>query len=110
MGRPVERIITAVLGLGNLTEFRTDLFHGLFAWQRAGTGPGRLVPHKDAPRAVPDPATGRPLKVASVELSDRAVCPACAQLGAGGYVSFVSDLRLAFACPSCRKLVWIAGA
>jgi hypothetical protein len=31
-------------------------------------------------------------------------------LGGGGYVSFVSDLRLAFACPSCRTLVWIAGA
>jgi hypothetical protein len=38
------------------------------------------------------------------------VCPACTQLGAGGYVSFVADLRMAFACPSCRKLVWIAGA
>ena len=94
----------------NLTEFRTDLFHGLFVWQRAGAEPGRLARHSNAPNAVPDPATGRPLKVASVEISDRAVCPACAQLGAGGYVSFVSDLRLAFACPSCRTLVWIAGA
>ena len=93
-----------------MTECRTDLFHGLFVWQRADTGPGRLVHHKDAPSVVPDPATGRLLKVASVELSDRAVCPACTQLGVGGYVSFVSDLRLAFPCPSCRKLVWIAGA
>jgi hypothetical protein len=48
--------------------------------------------------------------VASVEVSDRTVCPACTQLGAGGYVSFVGDLRLAFACPSCLKLIWIAGA
>ena len=94
----------------NLTEFRTDLFHGLFVWQRAGSEPGRLARHSNAPNAVPDPATGRLLKVASVEISDRAVCPACTQLGAGGYVSFVSDLRLAFACPSCRRLVWIAGA
>jgi hypothetical protein len=94
----------------NLTEFRTDLFHGLFVWQRAGSEPGRLARHSNAPTAVPDPATGRLLKVASVEISDRAVCPACTQLGAGGYVSFESDLRLAFACPSCRTLVWIAGA
>ena len=67
-------------------------------------------PARPDPSAIPDPQTGRPLRVASVELSDRGVCPACTQLGAGGYVTFVSDLRLAFACPSCRKLVWIAGA
>jgi hypothetical protein len=93
-----------------VTDFRTDLFHGLFVWHRGDEGAGTLARHSDAPRVVPDPHTGRPLKVASVELSDRAVCPACTQLGVGGYVSFESDLRLAFACPSCRKLVWIAGA
>ena len=88
---------------------RTDLFHGLFElWPAPGRG--RLASNAAAPRAIPDPQTGRPLKVASVELSERGVCPACTQLGAGGYVSFVSDLRLAFACPSCKKLVWIAGA
>jgi len=48
--------------------------------------------------------------VETVEISERAVCPACTQFGGGGYVSFEADLRLAFACPSCRKLVWIAGA
>jgi hypothetical protein len=89
---------------------RTDLFHGLFELRtHAHEGP-RLASSAAAPRSIPDPHTGRPLKVASVELSDRTVCPSCAQLGAGGYVSFVSDLRLAFACPSCRKLVWVAGA
>ncbi len=93
-----------------VTDFRTDLFHGLFVWHRGEEGVGMLARRSDAPRAVPDPHTGRPLKVATVELSDRAVCPACTQLGAGGYVSFESDLRLAFACPNCRKLVWIAGA
>jgi hypothetical protein len=62
------------------------------------------------PQTIPDPATGHPLKVASVEVVERSVCPACTQLGAGTYVSFVSDLRLAFACPSCRQVVWIAGA
>ena len=97
---------------------RTDLFHGLFELLPARSdvdGPHaksrpRLGSNAAAPRAIPDPQTGRPLKVASLELSERGVCPACTQLGAGGYVSFVSDLRLAFACPSCRKLVWIAGA
>jgi hypothetical protein len=98
-----------VLGFPDV-ESRTDLFHGLFIWHGAEKGTGTLARHAAAPRAVPDPNTGRPLKVASVELSDRAVCPACAQLGAGGYVSFESDLRLAFACPTCRKLVWISGA
>ena len=89
---------------------RTDLFHGLFEWRPGSHGEGRLHSKSAAPRHVPDPTTGRPLRVATVELSERTVCPACTQLGAGGYVSFVADLRLAFACPSCRKLVWIAGA
>jgi hypothetical protein len=89
---------------------RTDLFHGLFELLPQGKERPRLGSNAAAPRAIPDPQTGRPLKVASLELSERGVCPACTQLGAGGYVSFVSDLRLAFACPSCRKLVWIAGA
>jgi len=91
-------------------ESRTDLFHGLFVLNGGGKGPDTLARHAAAPRTVPDPETGRMLKVASLELSDRAVCPACTQSGAGGYISFESDLRLAFACPSCRQLVWVAGA
>lgn len=87
----------------------TDLYHGLFEWHPQPPGPGRLVSSTPRPECIPDPHTGQPVRVASVEVSDRGVCPACAQLGAGGYVSFVSDLRLAFACPRCRKLVWIAG-
>jgi len=90
-------------------DFHTDLFHGLFVLHQGDNGAGRLTRHAAAPRVVPDPHTGHPLKVAALELSERAVCPACTQLGAGGYVSFESDMRLAFACPSCRKLVWIAG-
>ena len=86
-----------------------DHFHGLFELRPGAHGQPRLTSTSRA-GSIPDPQTGRPLKVASVELSERAVCPACTQLGSGGYVSFVSDLRLAFACPSCRKLVWMAGA
>ena len=86
-----------------------DLFHGLFEFSTPGDDRLRVAAPGSI-RAVPDPQTGRPLKVASVELSDRSVRPVCTQRGAGGYVSFVSDLRLAFACPSCRTLVWLAGA
>jgi len=91
-----------------------DLFHGLFEWRHpsgTGTKPTLAVTQgSHSPRTVPCPDTGRPLRVASIEVSNSGVCPACTQLGAGGYVSFVGDLRLAFACPSCRKLVWITGA
>jgi hypothetical protein len=85
------------------------LFHGLFELNDTSRGKLRLPSVVPAPRSIPDPQTGRPLKVASVELSDRGICPACTQLGSGGYVSFEADMRLAFACPSCQKLVWIAG-
>jgi hypothetical protein len=88
----------------------TDLFFGLFELRATGHGRPFLTSTPRAARTVPDPQTGRLLKVAAVEVSHRSVCPACTQLGSGGYVSFESDLRLAFACPSCRTLVWLAGA
>jgi hypothetical protein len=93
----------------------TDQFFGLFEWQQQSVEASRTLVVRDAgkkgvARTIPCPDTGRLLKVASLEVSDRGVCPACAQLGAGGYVSFESDLRLAFACPSCRKFIWISGA
>ena len=47
-------------------QTRTDLYHGLFRWHPAGTGPAHLSAHEAAPRMVPDPQTGRLLKVASV--------------------------------------------
>jgi hypothetical protein len=92
------------------TAPRTDFFHGLFEWWPQNHGRPRLRSNAAAPRSIPDPSTGLPLAVATVELSERGVCPSCTEPGAGGYVSFVADLRLAFACPSCRKLVWLAGA
>ena len=89
---------------------RTEFFHGLFELHPQPQGGHQLVANAAAPRAIPDPETGRPLKIASVELSDRSICPACTRRGAGGYVSFVADLRMAFACPACQILVWVAGA
>jgi hypothetical protein len=88
-------------------------FHGLFEWRRQSgkdvAATFAIAAASQSPRTVPCPDTGRPLRVASLEVSNSSVCPACAQLGTGGYVSFVGDLRLAFACPNCRKLVWIVG-
>ena len=87
-----------------------DLFHGLFDLVTSTDGQPRIARPADGPVAVPDPATGQPLRIATVEIEARAICPRCATPGDGGYVSFVADLRLAYACPSCRTLVWLAGA
>ena len=89
---------------------RADVFQGLFELCLGSHGRTQLASRSPAPDSIPDPETGRPLKIASLELSERGICPACTHAGAGGYVSFVSDLRLAFACPTCRQLVWLAGA
>jgi len=89
---------------------RADVFHGLFELCLGRHGHPQVASSSSAPESIPDPETGRPLKIASLELSERGICPACTHAGAGAYVSFVSDLRLAFACPTCRQLVWLAGA
>ena len=83
-----------------------DPYHGLFTHELGGLGLSR----RPAPTStLPDPETGRQLRIATIEVSG-AICPACARHGQGGFVSFVSDLRLAFACPNCQTFVWIAGA
>jgi hypothetical protein len=85
-----------------------DPFHGVFT-REAGASGIRLGRAAAQPIALPDPDTGRSLRISTVELSG-AICPACAKHGDGGFVSFVADLRLAFACPNCQGFVWIAGA
>ena len=87
----------------------TEPYHGLFLLNRPVDGQSHLLPHPDAPTAIPDPQSGRLLKVATVEGNARAICPSCESQGRGGFVSFVQDLRLAYACPSCEQLVWLAG-
>jgi hypothetical protein len=89
---------------------RTDLYHGLFRWEQPLAGPAQVARHPAAPAAIPDPQSGRLLRVATVDARARAICPACEAHGEGGYVSFVQDLRLAYACPSCQKLIWLPGA
>lgn len=85
-----------------------DPFHGVFTHHSTSAGV-RLNRHPSAPLTLPDPKTGRQLRIATVELSG-AICPACQKRADGGFVSFVSDLRLVFACPHCCDLVWLEGA
>jgi hypothetical protein len=102
---------TIRLGFNSMdTLARTDLYHGLFTWHPPTAGPARLTPHDGAPRTVPDPHSGRALKIAHIEVATHAICPACEERAPGAFVSFVADLRLAYACPGCRTLVWLRGA
>jgi len=87
-----------------------DAFHGLFRLITGTDGQPRLARHDATPATLPDPATGQLLRIATVDAEARAICPQCEASGDGGYVSFESDLRLAYACPSCQTLVWLAGA
>jgi len=86
------------------------LFHGLFTWHPDPNGGSRLARHPEAPSAIPDPSTGRHLQIATVDIGASAICPECDRQALGGYISFVSDLRVVYACPECRRMVWINGA
>ena len=88
---------------------RTDLYHGLFRWHTDAAGAPIVSRHGSSPAAIPCPTTGRALRVATLDADAAAICPACASHGQGGFVSFVGDLRMAYACPNCQQLVWLAG-
>ena len=88
---------------------RSDPYHGVFSLELLVNGQPQLAPRPGAPSVIPDP-NGRLLKIATVEGRAHAICPACAKDGQGGFVSFVQDLRLAYACPSCQQFVWLSGA
>jgi hypothetical protein len=85
-----------------------DPYHGVFTRHSADDGM-RLARHPSAPHTLPDPKTGRALRIATVEVSG-AICPSCRRKGTGGFVSFVADMRIVFACPHCHDMLWIAGA
>jgi hypothetical protein len=89
---------------------RIDLYHGLFRWHTGQDGKPCVSRHAGSPPTVPCPSTGRQLKIATLEAAAPAICPACATHGHGGFVSFEGDLRMAYACPQCRQLVWLSGA
>jgi hypothetical protein len=90
----------------------TDLFNGLFRWHDGEDGEDggpRVSRHDASPDTIPCPTTGRLLRVATIDAAAPAICPSCANHGAGGFVSFVGDLRMVYACPQCCQLVWLAG-
>ena len=88
---------------------RTDLYHGLFQWHvNDADGQPRVSTHKLRPATIPCPTTGRLLRVATLEAGS-AICPSCAMQGHGGFVTFETDLRMAYACPQCLQLVWVLG-
>jgi hypothetical protein len=89
---------------------RTDLYHGLFRWYTARDGQPCVSPSERSPREIPCPTTGHPLQVSTLDARSLAICPKCSSHGLGGFVSFVADLRMAYACPSCRELVWLIGS
>jgi hypothetical protein len=102
-------IMTASLGPAE-SSGRPDLYHGVFLLHKAGDGPSRVTRPESGPMTVPCPTTGRLLRVATIEANTTAICPACTARGHGGFITFVGDLRMAYACPECRRLVWAAGA
>ena len=92
----------------NLKPVTVPLFHGLLTRVVTGGEP-TLSAAPEAPRTLPCPTTGRPLAIAAIDTNSQALCPRCLTAGRGAFISFVSDLRLAYACPSCEELVWGEG-
>ena len=93
---PPSTVAVAILEWIRSGQFLADLMASL---SRVAAGPA----------AIPCPDSGRPLRIATIEANAYAICPACATHGQGGFVSFVGDLRMAYACPQCRDFVWLAG-
>jgi hypothetical protein len=83
----------------------SDIFSGLFTHRLDGS----LARHPQPRQTLRDPDTGRDLRIATVEVAG-AICPSCTRHAQAGFVSFVADLRMVFACPHCRQLVWLTGA
>ena len=107
---PRLAMLLSVRFMTHRAAIRTDLYHGLFLWERQADGQVHLTRHAAGPVSIPDPQNGRLLEIATIDACSRAICPSCSTTAHGGFVSFVQDLRLAYACPSCQQLVWLPGA
>ncbi len=93
-----------------MNSARTDLYFGIFEWQ-SSDGVARVTRRKESPpTGIPDPRTGRRLRISTVQASTPAICPACSCRAHGGFITFEDDLRIAYACPRCQRLIWITGA
>ena len=84
-------------------------YSALFRREQLASGEYQLSRKHDAPNVISDPS-GRLLKIATVDTGGRAICPSCASTARGAYMSFVQDLRMAYACPSCHSFIWLPGA
>ncbi len=84
------------------------LFNGLLQAATTVDGQPRITPAASRPAMIPCPTTGHPLRVATIDAHTSAICPGCSKFGRGAFVSFVSDMRMAYACPACRQFVWLA--
>ncbi len=96
--------------MSNSAAVLQDPYCGLFVREPDISGRARLSKRADAPAAIPDPVSGRMLRIATIEGHSSAICPSCETHADGGFVSFHADLRLAYACPGCEELVWLKGA
>lgn len=84
-------------------------YHAHFHREQLATGEFKLARKHDAPSVISDPS-GRLLNIATIDAGATAICPSCASTGRGAFMSFVQDLRMAYACPSCTSFVWLPGA
>jgi hypothetical protein len=91
------------------TSAAVHQYQALFSREQLATGEYRLARKQDAPSSIADPS-GRLLKIATLDAGAPAICPSCATTGRGAFMSFVQDLRMAYACPSCASVVWLSGA
>jgi hypothetical protein len=107
--RPIAGYVRALPMCYYPGRMTVELYHGLFRWLRRPGGEAYVTRHEAGPRMIPCPTTGRPLRVATLDAETAAICPDCGSHSRGGFVSFVGDLRMAYACPECRQLVWLAG-
>jgi hypothetical protein len=96
--------------MSSLAGVSQDRYFGLFVREQQDNGRARLSKRADAPAAIPDPVSGRLLRIATIEAQSPAICPSCSTHADGGFISFHADLRLAYACPGCEELVWLKGA
>ena len=86
----------------------STIAHGLLNRQHRDGEP-YLTASTPRPGSVPCPTTGRALTISSIDGDSRAFCAGCRAPGQGAFISFVNDLRMAYACPKCDQLVWSNG-
>jgi hypothetical protein len=91
-----------------MSHLISSTYGGVFVCTTSGRR-ARLTRHPQAPSTLPDPATGRALRISTIEVA-AAICQSCDERSEGGFVSFQADLRMVYACPECQELVWIHGA